>query len=390
MMRKGEKKMQDQKPKLNNKVVITDDQAEMRLYGDVVSERPTDWWTGEPLPGDYICLSEFAEDLESIGDVSKVTFKICSLGGDLFAGLAIGAKIKDLKAETTVIVEGIIASAATAIALCADHTKVHPSDQVMIHDPSAFLCGYYNISDVEKTKNMLETGIKSLTEIYTSKSSMTWDEVEADVKATTWMTGREAVEKGYIDELIEDNPAYIALTDDGKAIVVNGSYQMIRKRPIPAGISSLKSRVTNTISHTKLNGGDRKLTTADELRSEYPNLVDSIEKEAYNRGMEAGISQENARLADIERIQATVCDDALIADAKFGEKKISAQELLFNAAAKAALMLNTHIQARTDELTASGVGEVGTAMAPDEMNIKPEAEIDKEASELANYFTSRR
>jgi len=54
------------------------------------------------------------------------------------------------------------------------------------------------------------------------------------------------------------------------------------------------------------------------------------------------------------------------------------------------LMLNTHIQARTDELTASGVGEVGTAMAPDEMNIKPEAEINKEASELANYFTSRR
>lgn len=30
------------------------DSAEITLYGDVCSQHPTDWWTGEPLPGQYI------------------------------------------------------------------------------------------------------------------------------------------------------------------------------------------------------------------------------------------------------------------------------------------------------------------------------------------------
>ena len=30
------------------------DSAEITLYGDVCSQQPTDWWTGEPAPGLYI------------------------------------------------------------------------------------------------------------------------------------------------------------------------------------------------------------------------------------------------------------------------------------------------------------------------------------------------
>ena len=35
-------------PKFWNIVEVNDEEAEITMYGEVVSQRPTDWWTGEP------------------------------------------------------------------------------------------------------------------------------------------------------------------------------------------------------------------------------------------------------------------------------------------------------------------------------------------------------
>ena len=49
-----------------NMATIDGDTAEITMYGDVVSQHPIDWWTGEPEPGQYISPEGFAEDLEQI------------------------------------------------------------------------------------------------------------------------------------------------------------------------------------------------------------------------------------------------------------------------------------------------------------------------------------
>ena len=33
--------------------------ADITMYGQIVDTQPTDWWTGEPIPGQYIIESEF-------------------------------------------------------------------------------------------------------------------------------------------------------------------------------------------------------------------------------------------------------------------------------------------------------------------------------------------
>ena len=54
-------------PKFWNVITAEDaDSAEITMYGDIVSRRPRDWWTGEEIDGQFITPEEFAEDLERI------------------------------------------------------------------------------------------------------------------------------------------------------------------------------------------------------------------------------------------------------------------------------------------------------------------------------------
>ena len=36
--------------------MVGQNDAEINMYGEVVSSRPTDWWTGEPVPGNNIAV----------------------------------------------------------------------------------------------------------------------------------------------------------------------------------------------------------------------------------------------------------------------------------------------------------------------------------------------
>lgn len=61
---------------------ITDGQnAEITMYGQIVSQQPRDWWTGEPKEGDYIVQSEFMKDLDSMSRAKSLTIRMNSLGG---------------------------------------------------------------------------------------------------------------------------------------------------------------------------------------------------------------------------------------------------------------------------------------------------------------------
>ena len=59
-----------------------DDELEINMYGEVVESIPTDWWTGEPIDGLYICEKDFLRDLDNYKGKGKITVRINSVGGD--------------------------------------------------------------------------------------------------------------------------------------------------------------------------------------------------------------------------------------------------------------------------------------------------------------------
>ena len=54
---------------------VDDNRAELTMYGDIYEARPVDWWTGEPIEGDFILLDEFLTDLDEIlGMMAETTY----------------------------------------------------------------------------------------------------------------------------------------------------------------------------------------------------------------------------------------------------------------------------------------------------------------------------
>ena len=94
--------------------------ARIDMYGEVVANHPVDWWTGEPIPGNFIAQDEFLKDLAELEGKDEVTVHINSVGGDMYAGIAIYNRLKGLAAHVTTINDGLAASAGSLIFMAGD------------------------------------------------------------------------------------------------------------------------------------------------------------------------------------------------------------------------------------------------------------------------------
>ena len=70
-----------------NIVYEGDDGATIDMYGEVMETRPIDFWTGQPVPGNFILLDEFLNDLKSLEGKSSITVHINSVGGEGFTAI---------------------------------------------------------------------------------------------------------------------------------------------------------------------------------------------------------------------------------------------------------------------------------------------------------------
>ena len=167
-----------------NMANIGDDEAEITLYGDVMSKQPTDWWTGEPEPGLYITPEGFMEDLEAVKDKGHITVKLNSCGGDLYTGIAIHNALKTLSGEVNVVVEGIAASAASVIMCAGDTVTVYPGSLIMIHGVSIFVWDALNIQDMKQLINGMDASERAVAAIYNEKTGIAEDTLRGMMHAT--------------------------------------------------------------------------------------------------------------------------------------------------------------------------------------------------------------
>mgnify|MGYP005955906317 CR=1 FL=1 len=156
---------------------IGNDSAEIMLYGEVVSERPVHWWTGEPLDGQYIVLSEFMEDLKQVENVANLTVRIHSLGGSIYDAMTIHNRLKALKAHVTVIVDGVAMSAGADIMCAGDTVRVFPGSLVMIHRCWGYAVG--NAEDLRKIADGYDAADRSQAAIFRAKTGLDTEELLA-------------------------------------------------------------------------------------------------------------------------------------------------------------------------------------------------------------------
>lgn len=349
------KKQAPAKTKFWNMVETGEDSAEILLTGEFLDAEEGLWWSDSDV---FVTPQGFREDLDKVKDKQNITIKFDSIGGDLYTGIAIFNALKELDAHKVGIVESIAASAATAPLMACDEIKVHSSSEVMIHSVKAVLggCGAYSAEDLEKLKSSVEASDKALATIYSERTGKSIEECLDLMNAETWMTGKEAVDMGFADEVIEDEPEQIDMIPARVVAVVDGHKTEM--------IQPSKKDVENIAAKSAEKEAEKPMTLKD-LCEKYPDLVKELEakaaekavKDAENDIKEKAVAAERKRLMAIEKIENQIPHD-MVLEAKYGEKPMTAAELSYQAMLKNAELGRSYEEAKAKDIDESNAAKV--------------------------------
>lgn len=379
----------------------TEETADITLYGDVVEQRPTDWWTGEPIDGNFIVLDDFLNDFEKFSKCKKLNFRINSYGGDCITAFVIHNRIRDLirdGVEVSCVIDGCAMSAASIIMAACDTVKVNPTSLVMIHKCWSYIWGGYNGDELRSMAEQNDAYDKAIASAYARKTGLTETVIMHMMGDTTYMTGKEAVEKGFADELIEDaEPLNLAASADGRSIFVRGKQMhlapgMFAPDMIPTINSEEGSPVLDKANilepeDTGSVEGGKSPMTVDELRTQFPDLIAQVEADAsagHADVVNAAVDAERERIKKIDEVASLFSND-LVNDAKYGENACTAEQLAYRAALKAREQGNAFLASVEADAKESNADDVGAAAPTEDKPEEAMTEEEKKA-QAENYF----
>lgn len=360
--------------------------AELTMYGQIVESRP--WWAEED--DQFITLTDFLKDLDSLKGAEIINIHLNSIGGDAYSSIAIHNRLRELQnagVEITCFVDGVAMSGGSLIMCACDTVKVNPSSIVMIHDCWTWILDQANSSSLRKLADELDVLDNSQAEIYARKSGQSLEEIRSMMDETTYLTGREAVDYGFADEVMEDaEDPDIAVSADHRFLSVGGHRMRIAAMgKLPEKIRMVGPEETQEepqeeapVEETVEGGGDAAednntpetsgrnggvMMTLEELRTSNPEVADALIAEAR-----ASVSHEEAVQAERERLQAIdalagLFDAEIVNAAKYMDP-CTAQEMCYRAAQASVQQGRAYMAIAEADNQESGVDNVAAAPAP--------------------------
>ena len=312
--------------------------------------------------------------------------EINSGGGDVVAGNEIYTALRMYRGKVSIIISGMAASAASYIAT-ARHCEISPVGIFMIHNASGGARGDYHAMDKEseilQAVNRATNLVAGIATAYMDKTKMKLDDLLNLMDSETWLTAEEALNYGFVDAVIENQ-------EDAKEAAAKGGFSDGRKKTAlynaatvldretidrtkemlvrasekpgntaPEGVPKPPESVLDNMNQKKVEVKEmadttqESISTVEELAAKYPVLVQQIKDSA---GLEAAAA-ENARLKAIDEIAGQI-SDKMVADAKYGEKKTTAEALALEAFRQNGIMAAAAFSDMKEDIRESGAGEV--------------------------------
>ena len=192
---------------------------------------------GEVIPSDYADVYDYLgydninpkaiKQALNEANGSDVELEINSPGGYVDAGSEIYTALKEYQGQVIAKITGQACSAASWIALAADRVEMSPTAQMMIHRASTMSIG--NSDDLASDLNALNSLDKSFVDLYSQRTGLDAQEVYRLMCNTTWMNAKEAVDKGFADEIMFQNDKKPALVNaDGSLSVKPDTINKIK------------------------------------------------------------------------------------------------------------------------------------------------------------------
>lgn len=186
---------------------------------------------GEDFWSEGITAKSIARQLKAIGGAVEV--HINSPGGDVFEGFAIYNLLREHPYPVNVKVIGMAASAASVIAMAGDNIEVGSSAFIMIHNCWVLAVG--NRHDMRETAEFLEPFDRALRDVYVARTGADAKQVERWLDAETYMSGAEAISRGFADALLPSDQ----VTEDADAKAQSKDTNAVRSMELTLVASGL-------------------------------------------------------------------------------------------------------------------------------------------------------
>ena len=183
---------------------------------------------------DAVAANEFIRTISAMGELDEITILLNSPGGSVNDGVAIYNYLKRHKATVNIEVLAEASSIASVILQAGDVRSVPKNALVMIHDPMSGLMGMFNSTELRSIAERLDIVRDSILPSYTDNNSanQSSEDIQALLAAETYMTGEQAVELGFADNLLEDlqEVAYSNKEDIAAMMleITNASFESIK------------------------------------------------------------------------------------------------------------------------------------------------------------------
>ena len=368
-------------PELKNKfwkfVNINEDETELQLYNDIASRPSYDWWSGEK--GEEVTPKDFIAELKAVKS-KNICVRINSNGGDVFAANAIATALEEASKEgkhVTCKIDGICASAAVRVALACSKVSIANGAYMMIHKPSNVLWGYYNAEELTKLAATLDTIQTGIADAYEARTGISSKECSKLMDKETWFTAKEAVEKGFADEILivdENNETEYDETVMNRiknafvASAVTGEFTHVPK--------ALKKAFENKNKKEEGNPKMNEIKNYADFKNAYPDLAKNAEAEAR----ESGANAERTRIKNLDALAGKISAD-LLNEAKYGEVKMTADEVIVKAFKEDKMLGNGYMNA------AKADADENEKVAGEANEDEEKTKAEKDEEEAVNLLT---
>lgn len=292
-----------------------------------------DWWG--------YGVRQMAYDL-SLHSGQDLTIRVHSPGGLVTEGVGIANLIKAHQGTTTTKGVGFVASIATAILLSADKVTMSNNAWFMIHKPWSSMWGGES-EDFRQQADLLDKMEGQLVDIYVTQiegngklinnsREETAEQVRTWMAAETWFTAAEALEHGFIDEIV-DATDYVSETN-ARAVMA----QLKDFKAAPAALmNSIQSFQANDMSKKKggLLEGLRNLLNqhgdtpapAAEAETETVETVETDSSEAIEAARQL-LESQGFQVAEAETETEEVEEEVEATEEVEGEQDTDIQALI--------------------------------------------------------------
>lgn len=241
--------------------------------------------------GYEISSKDFNAELDKCtGDVD---IEINSPGGYVYDGISIFNAIKNYdKGNTKCIVSGESCSMSSIIMLAGNKLEIEANSSVMIHNPSNFAWGDYQV--MRDNADTLEKTAIMMAKIYESKTDYTRDEIQALMDKQTYFIGSDELkawgtvigEQNQDDEDIEARAktSFMAMCDKLKSQNIDAE----NFKALKMLVNTTKSENKPANKVVKNPQGKEKIMDLKELKQDHPDV--------YAQALALGAQNERERV----------------------------------------------------------------------------------------------